>query len=159
MCARQWDRCCNNDKNKAVYDVMLTRRRNLAVTFRPLYPTECCVQGALWREGWILAARSREDISQSFPLSTQCVLCTSMLPLSLAHSRHLLIFLIFLGGVRNGSLRGYSPASQLPSVCGIDVLWKRHSVLVQKGGKNLGKGELRRVVRVRCFSQKVGAKL
>lgn len=28
-------------------------------------------------------------------------------------------------------------------MCGIDVLWKCHSVLVQKGGKNWEKGELR----------------
>lgn len=47
----------------------------------------------------------------------------------------------------------------MPSVCGIDVLWKHHSVLVQKGGKNLGKGELRRGGKGMVFSSEGGSKV
>lgn len=65
------------------------------MAFRPLHTTECYVLEAAWREGRLRAGRIREGVPQSSPLGTQRVLCASMLLLGLAHSMHLLIFLIF----------------------------------------------------------------
>lgn len=129
-------------KQKSVYDVSLTGSSNPAAASRPLHTRALCPRGAC-REGWLPAGKTRGGVPQSSPLGTRCILCASMSLLSLAHSMHLLIFLIFLGAERKGSSRGHDPASQMPTVRGTDMLWKCHSVLVQKGAVNWGKDKLR----------------
>lgn len=75
--------------------------------------------------------------------------------LSLPGSRHLLIFLIFLGRVRNENVKGYDFASLvLTNACGIDILWTCLLPLGPERWKIFGKTA--KTV-VRCFSQKMGA--
>lgn len=44
------------------------------------------------------------------------------------------------------------------NVCGIDVLWTCHSLLVQKSGKIFGKGELRWWCKGKVFYSEGGSK-